>query len=144
MGKIMLFFLIGTATMFSQTVNVRGVTLTYDKAKKTLTLTTTRKIMYTNDFDMDVKIKIDKEFYLKINIGGINYSTSDSFFEHSGHVREMGWSFTTYKPEGCREIKKNYIFQFTNVEPGEYILTVSNVCDEKYVTNEQTMSIQIN
>jgi hypothetical protein len=100
--------------------------------------------MYTNDADMDVKIVINKEFALKMTIGGVNYSVTEAFFEHSGHVTEMGWNFMTYKPNGCKEIKKNYVYQFTNVEPGEYILTVSNVCDNKYVTNEQTMSIQIN
>jgi hypothetical protein len=144
MNKIILFFLIGTIPIFSQTIKVRGVILTYDKVKKTMTLTTTPKIMYTNDTDLDVKIVINKEFSLKMTIGGVNYSITEAFFEHSGHVREMGWIFMTYKPNGCKEIKKNYVFQFTGVEPGEYILTVSNVCDEKYVTNEQTMSIQIN
>ena len=100
--------------------------------------------MTTNDADMDVKIVVNKEFALKMTIGGVNYSITEAFFEHSGHVREMGWIFMTYKPNGCKEIKNNYVFQFTNVEPGEYILTVSDVCDNKYVTNEQTMSIQIN
>ena len=144
MKKILLMFLLGTMTMFSQTIKVKGVTLSYDKVKKIMTLTTTPKVMYTNDADMDVKIVINKEFALKMTIGGVNYSITEAFFEHSGHVREMGWIFMTYKPNGCKEIKNNYVFQFTNVEPGEYILTVSNVCDEKYVTNEQTMSIQIN
>ena len=137
-------FLIGTMTMFSQTIKVRGVILTYDKVKKVMTLTTTPKIMYTNDADMDVKIEIHKEFALKMTIGGVNYSVTETFFEHSGHVRDMGWIFMTYKPNGCKEIKKNYVYQFTNVEPGEYILSVSDVCDGKYVTNEKTMSIQIN
>lgn len=137
-------FLIGTMTMFSQTIKVRGVILTYDKVKKVMTLTTTPKIMYTNDADMDVKIEIHKEFALKMTIGGVNYSVTEAFFEHSGHVRDMGWIFMTYKPNGCKEIKKNYVYQFTNVEPGEYILSVSDVCDGKYVTNEKTMSIQIN
>ena len=137
-------FLIGTMTMFSQTIKVRGVILTYDKVKKVMTLTTTPKVMYTNDTDMDVKIEIHKEFALKMTIGGVNYSVTEAFFEHSGHVREMGWVFMTYKPSGCKEIKKNYVYQFTNVEPGEYILSVSDVCDGKYVTNEKTMSIQIN
>ena len=144
MKKILLMFLIGTMTMFSQTIKVRGVTLSYDKLKKTMTLTTTPKIMYTNDTDMDVKIVINREFALSMTIGGVNYSITEPFFEHSGHVREMGWSFSTYKPRGCKEIKNNYVFQFSNLEPGEYILTVSDVCDNKYVTNEQTMSIQIN
>jgi hypothetical protein len=137
-------FLIGTMTMFSQTIKVRGVVLSYDKVKKTMTLTTTPKIMYTNDTDMDVKIQINKEFSLQMTINGVDYPVTRAFFEHSGHVREMGWSFSTLKPKTCREIKNNYVFQFTNVEPGEYILTVSDVCDNKYVTNEKSMSIKIN
>ncbi len=137
-------FLIGTMTMFSQTIKVRGVVLSYDKVKKVMTLTTTPKIMTTNDIHSEVKIVINREFALSMTIGGVNYSITEPFFEHSGHVREMGWSFSSYKPRGCKEIKNNYVFQFTNVEPGEYILTVSDVCDNKYVTNEQTMSIQIN
>jgi hypothetical protein len=144
MKKILLMFLIGTMTMFSQTIKVRGVVLSYDKVKKVMTLTTTPKIMTTNDIHSEVKIVINREFALSMTIGGVNYSITEPFFEHSGHVREMGWSFSSYKPRGCKEIKNNYVFQFTNVEPGEYILTVSDVCDNKYVTNEQTMSIQIN
>ncbi len=91
-----------------------------------------------------LKVSLIILFYFFLKIFWINYSITEPFFEHSGHVREMGWSFSSYKPRGCKEIKNNYVFQFTNVEPGEYILTVSDVCDNKYVTNEQTMSIQIN
>ena len=144
MKKILFMFLIGTMTMFSQTIKVRGVDLNYDKVKKVMTLTTTPKIMTTNDIHSEVKIVIDREFALSMTIGGVNYSLKNSFFEHSGKVYQDGWSFSTLKPKTCREIKNNYVFQFTNVEPGEYILTVSDVCDNKYVTNEKSMSIQIN
>jgi hypothetical protein len=131
--------------MFSQTIKVRGVILSYDKVKKTMTLTTTPKIMYTNDIDMDVKIEVNKEFALHMTINGVSYSTTEAYFEHKGHTRDMGWSFITYKPGGCKEIKKNYVFQFTNVHPGEeYILTVSDVCDDRYSSDEKSMSIQIN
>jgi hypothetical protein len=144
MKKILLMFLIGTMTMFSQTIKVRGVVLTYDKVKKVMRLTTTPKIMYTNDTDMDVKIEINKEFALKMNLNGVNYSMVQAFFELKGHTRDMGSAFIVYRPGYCREIKSDYIYEFSNLEPGEYLLTVSNVCDEKYVSNEQTMSIQIN
>jgi hypothetical protein len=93
---------------------------------------------------MDVKIEINKEFALRMTIGGVNYSVSEPYFEHKGHKEEMFWYFTTTSQIKYTEIKKNYVYQFRGVEPGEeYILTVSNVCDNKYVTNEQTMSIQI-
>lgn len=137
-------FLIGTMTMFSQTTKVRGVVLTYDKVKKVMRLTTTPKIMYTNDIDMDVKIEINKEFALKMNLNGVNYSMVQAFFELKGHTRDMGWSFIVYKPSYCKEIKTDYIYEFSNVEPGEYILSVSDVCDDKYVSNEKSGSIQIN
>ena len=75
-------FLIGTMTMFSQTIKVRGVILSYDKVKKIMTLKTTPKIMTTNDADMDVKIVVNKEFALKMTIGGVNYSITESFFEN--------------------------------------------------------------
>jgi hypothetical protein len=145
MKKILLMFLFGTMTMFSQTIKVRGVILSYDKVKKVMTLTTTPKIMYTNDINMDVKIELHKEFALRMTINGVNYSMTEAYFKHTGSTRDMGWCFVTYKPGGCKEIKNNYVYQFTDVKPGEeYILTVSNICDDKYVTNEQTMSIQIN
>ena len=87
MKKIFFMFLIGTMTMFSQTIKVRGVVLSYDKVKKVMTLTTTPKIMTTNDIDMDVKIEINREFALSMTIGGVNYSITEPFFEHSVHVR---------------------------------------------------------
>jgi hypothetical protein len=144
MKKILLLFLFGTLTMFSQTIKVRGVILTYDKVRKVMTLTIPPKTMYTNDSNLDVKVTINKEFTLRMTIGGVNYSMSEPYFEHIGHREEMFWHFTTTSPPKCKEIKNNCIFQFTDVEPCEYILSVSDVCDEKYVTNEQTMSIKIN
>jgi hypothetical protein len=83
MKQILLMFLFGTMTMFSQTIKVKGVTLSYDKIKKIMTLTTTPKIMYTNDKDMDVKIEINKEFALRMTIGGVNYSVSEPYFDVS-------------------------------------------------------------
>jgi hypothetical protein len=145
MKKILLMFLIGTMTMFSQSVtSVRGVTLGYNITKKVMTLTISPKTMYTNDANLDVKITINKEFALRMTIGGINYSVSDSYFEQMGHKEDWFWHFTTTSQIKYKEIKKNYVFQFRDVKPGEeYILTVSDVCDGKYVTNEKTSSILI-
>jgi hypothetical protein len=143
MKKILLLFLFGTLTMFSQTIKVRGIILTYDKVRKVMTLTIPPKTMYTNDSNLDVKVTIDKEFALRMTNGGVNYSMSEPYFEHIGHREEMFWRFTTTSTRKCKEIKKNYVYQFTNVEPGEYILSVSDVYDRKYVTNEKTMSILI-
>jgi len=144
MKNILLMFLIGTMTMFSQTIKVRGVTLGYNITKKVMTLTISPNTMYTNDKNLDVKITINKEFALRMTIGGVNYSISEPYFEHKGHREDMFWIFTTTSQIKYNEIKKNYVYQFKGFEPGEeYILSVSDVCDGKYVTNEKTMSIQI-
>jgi hypothetical protein len=72
-----------------------------------MTLTTTPKIMTTNDIDMDVKIEINKEFALKMTIGSVNYSVVEAFFEHSGHVTPSntnGW----YRRSGAYGSFRNY------------------------------------
>jgi hypothetical protein len=145
MKKLLIMLLIGTA-MFSQSkTTVRGVTLDYDKVHKVMTLKLTPKSVYTNDTDMDVVIEIHKQFALKMAIGGVTYSMTEPYFKQKGHTRDMGWIFTTIEPSGCIELKKNYTYQFKDIHPGEeYILEVSNVCDDKYTTNSKSGSILIN
>ena len=144
MKKILFIFLIGTMSMFSQTTSVRGVTLSYNVTRKVMTLTISPRTMYTNDENLNVRVAINKEFALKMKIGGIDYSMTEPYFEHKGHTRQWGWAFSTISPDKCKEIKKNYVYQFRDVKPGEeYILSVSNVCDDKYVSKEKTGSIQI-
>ena len=62
MKKILLMFLIGTMTMFSQTIKVKGVTLSYDKVKKIMTL----KINMTNQ--LFILNNNYKSIYYLINI----------------------------------------------------------------------------
>ena len=143
MRKLLLLFLLGTMTMFSQTIKVRGTTLSYDKVKKTMTLTISNNTMEVKDKDTDVRVLIDKEFSLSLVINGVEMTSSDNFFKHEGHSIDGGWSFFTIKPSNTKELKMNYVYQFPNVEPGEYILTISDVCDNKWVTNKQSMSIII-
>ena len=123
---------------------VRGVKLSYDSKKRVMTLTTSHKIMYTNDYDSDVCIEINKGYALKMVMNGITYSMTEPYFKHSGHTREMRWPFSTTQPRGLQTIKENYIYQFSDVQPGEeYVMTVSTICDDKYVTNEEKGSIVI-
>ena len=152
MKRLLIMFLLGTLALSAQhktnpnivKTTVRGVVLSYDKTKHIMTLTTTPKVMYTNDTDMDVVIEINKEFALKMVLNGTTFSMTEAYFKHAGHTRDMGWVFITYRPGNCKEIKNNYVFQFTDVNPGEeYILTVSNLCDNKYETNSQNGSIVI-
>lgn len=124
---------------------VRGVKLSYDSKKRVMTLTTSHEIMYTNDYDSDVCIEINKGYALKMVMNGITYSMTEPYFKHIGHTREMGWIFSTTQPRGMKTIKENYIYQFPDVQPGEeYVMTVSTICDNKYVTNEERGSIVIN
>ena len=124
---------------------VRGVKLSYDSKKRVMTLTTSHKITYTNDYDLDVCIEINKGYALKMVMNGITYSMTEPYFKHIGHTREMGWAFSTTQPKGLKTIKENYIYQFSDIQPGEeYIITVSNVCDDKYISSEEKGSIVIN
>ena len=60
---------------------VRGVKLSYDIKKRVMTLTTSHKIMYTNDYDLDVCIEINKGYSLKMVMNGITYSMTDSIYK---------------------------------------------------------------
>lgn len=144
MKNILVMFLLGTMTIFSQSTTVRGVTLSYDKVKKIMTLKILPKTMYTNDASMDVNVSIYRDFGIKMIMNGVSHSISKPYFEHVGHTRDMGWFFITHKPSRCKEVKENYIYTFSEIQSDEeYILIVSNVCDDKYVTDEQTGSIII-
>lgn len=145
MRKLLALLLIGTSTMFSQSITtVRGVTLSYDKVNRTMTIQLTPQSVYTNDTDMDVNIEIHKQFALKMVVQGSTYSITEPYFQHKGHAKNIGWSFSTIRPSGSKIVKLNYIYQFTDVQPGEeYILEVSNVCDGKYLTNTKSGSVVI-
>jgi len=146
-----LFVILFTALLFIQgsysqnNTTVRGVKLSYDKKKHVMTLTTSHKIMYTNDYDLDVCIELHKGHALKMVMNGITYSMTEPYFKHIGHTREMGWAFSTTQPKGLKTIIENYIYQFSDIQPGEeYIITVSNVCDDEYISSEEKGSIVIN
>jgi hypothetical protein len=144
MKNIILIFLLGTTMMFSQSTTVRNVTLSYDKVKKLMTLNILPKTMVTNDTNMDVRIEIYKEVAIKMVINGKTSPISKPYFEHTGHTTDMSSYFYTRGTTQRKQIKKNYIYEFSDVKVGEeYVLIVSNVCDEKYVTNQQTVSIII-
>jgi hypothetical protein len=144
MKKILLMFLFGTMTMFSQSTTVRDVTLSYNKVKKVMTLNISPKTMNTDDVNMNIKIEIHKGYSLKMIVNGESHSISKSYFEHTGHTLGVCWYFYTRSTTRYKEIKEDYVYEFSNVRPGEeYILTVSNISDDKYVTNEQTDSIII-
>lgn len=137
-------FLLGTTTMFSQSTTVRGITLSYNKVKKTMTLNIPKAITYTNDEDADIKVEIHKELAMTMTINEETYSMTEPYFKHVGHEDDMGWIFITHKLSTCKEVKPNHIYVFYDIEVGEeYILSVSDLCDNKYMTKIETGSLVI-
>jgi len=143
MKKFLLAALLTTSVMLSQSTTVRGVTLSYDKASHSMTLTIPQNLMQVSDTDSDVKVTIHKQYSLRISVNGANVPTYNQYFSHQGHCYNDMWSFITFTPGNCTEIKRNYVFKFTNVQPNEYILDVSDVCDDKWESNQQSKSIVI-
>jgi hypothetical protein len=143
MKKLLVMLLFSTA-MFSQTVKVRGVTLSYDKVNLTMTLTIPQSLVTLRNQDEQMRIIIDKEYSLKKYIAGYPVLTSAEYFVHQGYYYSNMSMFETNRPFNCKVVKNNLIFQFTNVEKGEYILEVSNLCDWKWESNTVSNSLIIN
>jgi hypothetical protein len=132
-----------SSTMFAQSTTVRGVTLSYDKVQKIMTLTIPEKVLKVIDSDSELLITIDKQYCLRMVINGVSTITYTQYFLHQGHSYNSSWIFLTIKPSNCVEVKRNYIYKFTNVQPDEYILQVSDMCDDKWESNQQSNSIII-
>lgn len=142
MKKLLVLLLLSTA-MFSQTVKVRGVTLSYDKVNLTMTLNIPQMLMKVPNKDEQIRIVIDKEYSLKKYIAGYPVLTSNNYFVHQGYFYSNMSMFETNRPSNCVVVKDNLIFQFTNVEKGEYTLQVSNLCDWKWESNVSNNSLII-
>lgn len=145
MKKILIIFLLGIMTTFAQTTKVKGVTLSYNKKEKSMTLFIQDDVFkYPDNSDLETEIKIRKNFELSMIINGQEYSVTDpynNYFYIEGFRHPMFYAFTTERPGNCTIVKEFKIYKFTKVEPGEYILVVSKVCDGKYVEEKSTGSI---
>ena len=146
-NKILIIFLLGIITTFAQTTKVKGVTLSYNKKEKTMTLFIQDNVFkYPDNSDLETEIKIRKNFEISMTINGQEYVVTDpytNYFYIEGSRLPMFYSFITEKPGNCTIVKEFKIYKFTKVEPGEYILVVSKVCDDKYVEEKSTGSIII-
>lgn len=145
MNKILIIFLLGIMTTFAQTTKVMGTTLTYDKKNKTMLLSMSDTTFLVDDnSDLDTEVKIVREYDLTMKINGVEYSMTEPYFLTYGYRHDMFWAFTTERPENCKSISKsgiNYLYKFSDVQPGEYILIVTRRCDEKYVIKRLSGSI---
>ncbi len=157
MKTVLILFMLGMLSLAAQPkskipkvgINVSGVELTYNKAKKTMTLIANREIMRTNDDDMYTVIKISKNAELQIIINGESLPSDESYFTLNGHILESFWVFRSLRRCYCdgdfypaTGINK---YVFYHINPGEeYILSVSNLCDDKYQTNYKSASLITN
>jgi hypothetical protein len=145
--KILVLFLLGTLSVLGQTTKVGGVTFSYDKKTDTMKLLVPQKLMTSEDQDWQKQIRISKEYELSMTINGQEVTVSETFYYSCGRYYHTGSEGTYFFPP-CDKCVYHTITpeSFTLKYPpkGEYIITVSDVCDEKWVTNKKTGSLIIN
>ena len=141
----LVLMLIGTITMFPQSTNIKGTSLKYDKEEKTMTLTIDPKTMTVNDYDLEVSVEIFENFFVTSYIDG-SLIWGKPIFSRKGHIKGMDLSYVTVLPEGIfylvdsynmKMLKEDYVYKFNYVKPNEYYLVVKNICDDKYITDEE-------
>ena len=137
--------LIGTITMFPQSTTVKGTSLKYDKEEKTMTITIDPKTMTVDDYDLEVSVEIFENFFVTSYIDG-SLIWGKPIFSRKGHIIGMDLSYVTVLPEGIfylvdsynmKMLKEDYVYKFNYVKPNEYYLVVKNICDDKYITDEE-------
>ena len=137
--------LIGTITMFPQSTTIKGTSLKYDKEEKTMTITIDPKTMTVNDYDLEVSVEIFENFFVTSYIDG-SLIWGKPIFSRKGHIKGMDLSYVTVLPEGIfylvdsynmKMLKEDYVYKFNYVKPNEYYLVVKNICDDKYITDEE-------
>jgi hypothetical protein len=141
-----LLFLAGM--MFGQnTIKVGGVVFSYDKKTDTMRLLVPDSVVTSEDPDWEKQIIISKNHQLSMTMNGKEVVLSDTFYYSCGRSYNMG-SHGIYKLPVCDGCECNLItddsFSLEHPPKGEYILSVSDVCDGKWVTDKKTGSIIIN
>ncbi len=126
-------------------LEVRGVKLTYNKLKHTMTIEIPDALVSTDDFDRDTSVRINNNFVLNLVINGETETiiSDDDFFMLKGHRYGDMSFYYKIKPYDCKEIVWNRKWVVHNVEPGEYVLQVADVCYDKQFFNIKTGSLII-
>ena len=141
---LILFLLVGV--MFGQTTKVGGVTFSYDKKTDTMKLLVPKGLFTSEDKDWQKQIRISKDYELSMTINGQEVTMSETFYYSCGREYHTGSEGTYYFPP-CDKCVYHAIttesFSLKYPPKGEYILSVSDICDEKWVTNKKTGSIII-
>lgn len=133
-----IFFIFFSSCLYSQTISVRGVNLTYDDVKHTMTLTIPEDLLRVKNNDEEIEIIISKSFSLTIN-GKIK----NPFFEFKGYKKKDLSACSSTMPSNCKEIEKYKVYEFPDIIPDEYILQVSNVFADNKRLNKQSGSLII-
>ena len=142
MKRLIILFLIWSSSIVAQKITVNGITLSYDQKTKLMTLTTPERYLKTSDSETDKRIIIAKKSDPPFLINGQQYTISETYYHMEGSVYYMGYAFIYYRiPLECTKSASNSGSVFKRPERGEYILTVSDVCDDKWVTNTASGSI---
>lgn len=136
--KEIFFFIFFSSCLYSQTITVRGVNLTYDETKHSMTLKIPEDLLRVKNKDEEIEIIISKSFGLSIN-GKI----SNPFFEFEGYKREETSACFITMPSNSKEIEKYKVYEFPDIWPDEYILQVSNIFGEEKRSNKQSESLII-
>lgn len=143
--SVLLFF--ATISMVAQSVTVKGVTLSYDKKSDTMTLTVPEEVVTSEDEGFNKEIEIFKDNIVKMSMNGEEQVISKPFYGIFGRSYKGGSEFIYLFPEDSKTIYKSLggsSCKFIHPPKGEFILSVKDVCDNKYVTNSGTETIIIN
>lgn len=136
--KNVIFFILFSLCSYSQSITVRGVNLAYDNIKHVMTLTIPKDVTITKNKGEEIEIIVSKSFSLSIN-GEI----SNPIFNFKGCTKKDFNSFGIEMLSTWKEVVKNSVYEFPDVEPDEYILQVSNVLNQKKRLNKQSDSLVI-
>jgi hypothetical protein len=145
--KVSLLLFFATISMVAQTVTVKGVTLSYDKKTDTMTLTVPETIVTSEDEDFNKQIEIFKDNILTMSVNGDEQVISKPFYGIFGRSYKGGSEFIYLFPQESTTIYKSLggsSCKFIHPPKGELILSVKDVCYNKYITNAGTGSIIIN
>lgn len=124
-------------------LEVRGVKLSYNKTKHTMTIEIPEILLTTNDFDKDTSVRINNDFVMDLVINGETITNNDDFFMIKGHKDGNMYFFYYIKPDSCKEIIRFRKWIIHDVKPGEYVLQVADVCYASQFHNIKTGSLII-
>ena len=139
MRNLLIFFLLGTITLFAQkTPKINGAFLSYNKKNNKMILTISDKTVdYPDNSGYDTRIRIMRKPDLIIKINRTEYSVSEQYFITYGYKHPKDWFFITeYTGGNGMCIKRNgfdYGQKFSNIEKGTYILIIDKRCDKNYI-----------